>query len=340
MIVMKVFISAALQGLGTLSPRISRIISSSHRVGECDAHCTACLVHLPLTEVNTESINSIEPHEIFSALHKFNMVAGRQQDCHEFLSAILAGLDDILGAEFFNAVGVNVISRMKCLSCGVSKPPALEKSMILSLNAARTIPQALKEFSKPEIVSGENAVICTGNCQRRTNHEKKLEFEDSNLPESLILHFKRFTNNMKKVHRNVKLTKLIRFCKKKYFLAGIVEHVGNSINSGHYVSYKVDIDGNWWRISDQSKTSVSFDMVQKVEAYIAFYNLKLPKHRKEEVAANERKRAQLDQRAKDKRAKRANETGEQRQQRLEKKRERRKSRISCETPMQRAKIES
>lgn len=62
-----------------------------------------------------------------------------------------------------------------------------------------------------------------------------------------------------------------------YHLAGVIEHIGKSLNEGHYVSYvkgKANADDQirrWFCVGDKHVKEVSLEEVQKCEAYMMFY---------------------------------------------------------------------
>jgi ubiquitin carboxyl-terminal hydrolase 1 len=58
--------------------------------------------------------------------------------------------------------------------------------------------------------------------------------------------------------------------KMPYRLLAIIEHRGNA-HSGHYVSYRRDHSGKWFRISDSNVTPISWRQVRTCQAYMLFY---------------------------------------------------------------------
>ena len=58
--------------------------------------------------------------------------------------------------------------------------------------------------------------------------------------------------------------------KMLYRLQSIIEHRGNA-HGGHYVCYRRDRAGEWFRISDSNVTPISWQEVRKSQAYMLFY---------------------------------------------------------------------
>ncbi|TVU43750.1 hypothetical protein EJB05_10241, partial [Eragrostis curvula] len=118
----------------------------------------------------------------------------------------------------------------------------------------------------------------------------------SKLPPVLTLHLKRF---VRENNEQVKVTGHVSFEENldvgqfmdprsedkdnsRYCLSGVVEHVGDSLNSGHYVAYvRVRTIGShqqsssesslWFCASDEHIKRVSLEEVLKCEAFLLFY---------------------------------------------------------------------
>jgi ubiquitin C-terminal hydrolase len=117
----------------------------------------------------------------------------------------------------------------------------------------------LRAFSEPEVLSGRDKYFC-GKCQRRHDASKQLLLGPK-LPRVLVLHFKRFAVSLEGELRKIEspiagLSERLDvrpFCaaannnsiknnditdnnKALYSLCGVVEHMGSSLRSGHYVA--------------------------------------------------------------------------------------------------------
>lgn len=58
----------------------------------------------------------------------------------------------------------------------------------------------------------------------------------------------------------------------RYTLQCVVQHIGPTLHSGHYISYVRGIrDGEWWRADDETTTPVTSDVVERAEGYLLFY---------------------------------------------------------------------
>lgn len=88
-------------------------------------------------------------------------------------------------------------------------------------------------------------------------------------PPYLILHVKRFNNSSKKISTPItapdklELKADMNISKEaagdrssiKYPLKGFIYHQGDSVHSGHYITYMIDHDGNWRKYNNLDKDS-------------------------------------------------------------------------------------
>ncbi|WVZ95130.1 hypothetical protein U9M48_040931 [Paspalum notatum var. saurae] len=118
----------------------------------------------------------------------------------------------------------------------------------------------------------------------------------SKLPPVLTLHLKRYIQDGKRLHKNeayVSYKEYLdvgRFMDSSsmdqgntiYHLAGVVEHRGPTMNSGHYVAYvrarrlgdepqQSGRSSSWFCADDETITQVNLEEVLKREAYVLFY---------------------------------------------------------------------
>jgi len=55
-----------------------------------------------------------------------------------------------------------------------------------------------------------------------------------------------------------------------YKLFGIIDHLGNELDKGHYVS-NVLIEDSWWVFNDDEIKKTEFEKVNMEKAYMLFY---------------------------------------------------------------------
>ena len=97
-------------------------------------------------------------------------------------------------------------------------------------------------------------------------------------PQVLVLHLARFTGMLQKIETVVEFktelsTEYIRDDNGKpmnYRLTGIIRHTGETIASGHYISY-VLIEGNWYEANDSNMKPVSWQALLSIQVYMMFY---------------------------------------------------------------------
>ncbi|KAJ3451703.1 ubiquitin carboxyl-terminal hydrolase [Anaeramoeba flamelloides] len=62
-----------------------------------------------------------------------------------------------------------------------------------------------------------------------------------------------------------------------YHLIAVIQHIGVSINSGHYIAYCKDHLNQWYKINDSVITKITEKKVLKKEAYLLIYQKNIPK---------------------------------------------------------------
>jgi Ubiquitin carboxyl-terminal hydrolase len=103
------------------------------------------------------------------------------------------------------------------------------------------------------------------------------------LPQILCLHIKRFGMLASQRPRACKLASHVSFPVDdlvlepinteqhvKYDLSAAVVHRGNTLSSGHYLTYGRN-DGRWFRFDDNRATEVSRDTLANDQVYMLFY---------------------------------------------------------------------
>ena len=101
-----------------------------------------------------------------------------------------------------------------------------------------------------------------------------------NVPQVLVVHISRFDSGLHKIDHYVMFPQHLTTDhipsgygqSLSYRLRGVIEHVGSSIDEGHYIAY-VFIQGDWFKAEDRIITPVSWHTVSKVKAYILMYEI-------------------------------------------------------------------
>jgi len=96
------------------------------------------------------------------------------------------------------------------------------------------------------------------------------------LPKCLVLQLKIFDASLKKLVHNItsKLNLSVKANGKMnyYKLTGIVVHLGDYIDGGHYVAYVLGFDNQWYLTNDAVITKVTEQDVLKTHPYISIYS--------------------------------------------------------------------
>ena len=144
---------------------------------------------------------------------------------------------------------------------------------------SKTLYDCFDNFTSKEKLDGDNKWL-----NEKTNEYievyKKINFWK--LPKILIVVLKRFNNDEEKINNLIKFPfelDLCKYCvgysknKYKYNLISVANHNG-SLNGGHYYSYVLNLNGNWYNYNDTNVSKMEKDNVITQSAYCLFYQLK------------------------------------------------------------------
>ncbi|KAJ2955270.1 hypothetical protein NQZ79_g8708 [Umbelopsis isabellina] len=196
-----------------------------------------------------------------------------------------AGLD-----ELFRGLLLNKIT---CKDCGYTtrkEEPFFDLSLDLPEHTAMysrrtrsqhksnvcSLADCIKDFTKVTELDEFQCTKCQGKCTKQTFLMQ--------LPQVLCLHIKRFGMVASKRPKACKLTAHVSFPvdgldlesigsdPANYELSAAVVHRGNTLSSGHYLTYGRN-DGRWFRFDDNRATEVSRETLADDEVYMLFYEL-------------------------------------------------------------------
>lgn len=130
----------------------------------------------------------------------------------------------------------------------------------------------LEEFTAKETLDSDERPICS-HCKRATRSTKQISL--SRLPQVLILHLKKFTNDgYKLTSPDIKIDKQLTFNNSAttYTLKACISHHGHSSSSGHYTSH-CEYSSRWFHFNDDRVRDVTatFDGSRLDDAYVLIY---------------------------------------------------------------------
>ena len=147
-----------------------------------------------------------------------------------------------------------------------------------------TLDDCISEFTKEEVLDGDNMIECKNCCCKRVGI-KRLQVSD--FPNVLVLHLKRFGNTRKKVQTKVQFpitgfdASSLAYEREDYApspiynLFAVCNHTGRA-NYGHYTACCIDPHSNsWYSFNDERVHSIlpTTDL-DEAGAYILFYSLR------------------------------------------------------------------
>ena len=326
------FMNSVLQCLAHTPPLVTYMHRQTHshkckHANKHDHFCSACQLEKLVNRLLQHTSSAFAPRAFADHLPHIarGCRLGRQEDAHEFLRCLLDHLTkcfnpavdrpkDGTGGRFTVVQSWfqgSLQSQICCLSCGAESNTHdlfLDLSLELQSQGAgtcRSVVEAMKRFTKPEYLEGENGYKCEA-CSCLTRARK--QFRVANAPRVLTIHLKRFSfdggsgfssSGSGKISSPVTFEEemdLSPFMSREsagqlvtYKLCAILVHEGASTHSGHYYAYAKGMDtpagakgaerdgggggggGSWWLFNDSYVRKVGISEVLGASAYILLY---------------------------------------------------------------------
>ena len=170
----------------------------------------------------------------------------------------------------------------KCLACN-DCPADYQLFNIINLSIEQTfiemkkkelkvdILECLKVEQKPKYFNGDNQLFCD-KCNKMVDGESKNRIYIP--PKIMILFLDRgFNNSFRCEVTFPEILNMKEFADidgGEYHLIGVIEHLGPSSNSGHFIATCKHFDGNWYLFSDSTIISLK-NYKKEGEPYLLFY---------------------------------------------------------------------
>lgn len=284
------YMNAALQCL-TYTPPLANYLLSQEHSRTCQRRselCTLCALESHFTWALHSPGHVIQPCQALAAGFHRN----RQEDAHEFLmfaldalrAAGLPGLNCEVGPTedqplSHQLAGGHWRSRVTCLQCrGTSDTWDPYLDIVLDIQAAKDVQEALRHLVSPEELDGDNAYDCAA-CLKKTPASRTLTLHTCG--DVLILVLKRFSDftrdkMAKPVHYPDCLDMRPYLSRQnggplEYRLYAVLVHVGLRRDRGHYLCYVKAGNGRWYQMDDAKVTACGLTLALKQSAYVLFY---------------------------------------------------------------------
>lgn len=223
-----------------------------------------------------------QPNKLSPCLRPF-----QQEDAHEFLRALLgtltmSGQNKSLSS-LFDGLLESAVTCQTCRRPSLTRDRYMDLSLDIQAEQIETLTDALHEFTKTELLNGENKVNC-GRCGTKRIATKGLRLATA--PSILVCHFKRFAfdrfGNVARLSRKVQfplrleigayMSRVNKARPPPYDLVAVLVHQGQSCERGHYVAF-VKKHGEWFECNDERVTKVDVALVLSQQAYILMYEV-------------------------------------------------------------------
>lgn len=222
------------------------------------------------------------PNRLSSCLRPY-----QQEDSHEFLRALLSTL--VMNghnkelSSLFDGLLESAVTFQSCGHTSLTRDRYMDLSLDISHDNVMTLPDALGEFTKTEMLDCDNKVLCD-KCGEKQQVSKGLRLATA--PSILVCHLKRFAidhyGRPRRLHKHVKfpsrleigeyMSRVNKSTPPPYDLVGVLVHQGRSCASGHYLAY-VKSGDEWFKTNDSVVTKVDVATVMSQQAYILLYEV-------------------------------------------------------------------
>ena len=177
--------------------------------------------------------------------------------------------------------------RLRCLTCKCTSnryDSFTDMSLELSLGGRQlgSLTEALAAFSMVETLSRSELWNCPACGKKASTKQMTVHVP----PAALMVHLKRFSSNSgqsSKLGHHVSFSEQLDLAPvlspvsrlegwpSRYRLAGVIVHLGNTLDSGHYISYTRAPNRQWYRANDEHVERVDWNIVAVQQAYMLFY---------------------------------------------------------------------
>jgi len=214
----------------------------------------------------------LNPKSIKKIIGKINreFYGFNQNDSSEFLIILLNFLNNITNDALYDNFGFDTNINIKCkLKQCLNVNEHIEKELLLFLDVSEDLDTSYRKYKNIEKLDQDNMYSCD-KCNRKTIARKKVEIKK--WKNDVIIVFKRFNSNFKKINRNINIPLKWRH---NLNLKGFIIHMG-SFSSGHYV-YIGKKNNNWYLFNDSSVSLINDENLFKNylnQSYILHYEIK------------------------------------------------------------------
>jgi len=147
------------------------------------------------------------------------------------------------------------------------------------------VQDCIKECFKDEILSGDNQIYCN-KCKKMSNSTNRTTIYKA--PNVLILILNRGRGNSFECEIKFSSKEILDLSlynniirqdsPKQYNLFGVISHIGESSDEGHFIAYCKHFDNNWYMFNDSIAKTVGENELTNGVPYILFYrNINLDK---------------------------------------------------------------
>ncbi|XP_034232304.1 ubiquitin carboxyl-terminal hydrolase 36-like isoform X2 [Thrips palmi] len=251
--------------------------------------CTLCLLCVIRSQLQNSG-STVEPHGLIDQIDNIfgRAVKGKQEDPHEFLRRLgekieidflqhrglrssdldQASAETTAWHQIFGGYMKYTVTCSKCKSD--SETVQHFQDLRVPVVQFKTLQGAVNSLFKAEILED---YMCSCNNKKKRTCKQTISIEKA--PIVLTIQLKRFDNEGNKVLTEVSIPKQLELHSKfPYRLSGIVHHLGENINTGHYKAVVKCSTLGFFSFDDQNVERVTWKSASTVPSpYLIFYIL-------------------------------------------------------------------
>lgn len=184
---------------------------------------------------------TMTPSYLVDNLHQLDkrFIRGKQQDAHEFYLLMINNMCNQVANQFKGKLKSQVI----CTKGHISETEEEFLNLSLCIDKNKSIDSSLRAFFQPsEKIKGYKC----DECKKETTIVKK--YVPYLNPDILVLQISRFDISGRKIQKHVPFEYELKFNSNEYDLYATVEHLGSTIDFGHYIANVCGANGSWYRV--------------------------------------------------------------------------------------------
>jgi ubiquitin C-terminal hydrolase len=276
------YLIAALQVLFSIKPIREWLLKSNKlHLGACKdtikklkVECEFCIFALTLIESLEKTGSTMEPSLIFGIVERIlpKMEAGTQQDAMECFSKILEIFQKYEKLQIISdnppkplppLFSRTDVDQLSCLD-GHQKTILTEDITVLDLHITESasVSKAIVKYGESTVLKDYKCPGCPDKSGKRTTKQTLLMTKEP--PGYLVIQLNIFMPGKTKFKEKIVVDELLTIDNSRYRLHAMINHIGETLDEGHFISLVRDSTGQFLKYDDSRIESVSILLKLKI----------------------------------------------------------------------------